>query len=139
MKFYRAFRDISTSVHSSTNVKEVLELAVRLVTEAIHAKGSILRILNLETNQLEVSAAYGLSKRYLTKGHVSSQRVITDLCKEHKVIIIEDVLTSTRVQYPMEAQEEGIRMMLDIPLHLGEYVIGIVRISANKGSFPTMN
>jgi len=126
--FYRAFRDISTSVHSRTDVREVLGLAVKLVTEAIHARGSVLRILNLETNQLELSAAYGLSERYLSKGHVSSQKVITELCRQHKVIIIEDVLNDTRVQYPREAQEEGIRMMLDVPLYLGDHVVGIVRI-----------
>jgi len=126
--FYSAFRDISSSVHSSTNLKEVMELAVKLVTEAVQAKGSLLRILNLETNQLELSAAYGLSERYLSKGHVSSQKVITELCRQHKVIIIEDVLKDPRVQYPSEAREEGIRMMLDAPLYLGTHIVGIIRI-----------
>ena len=126
--FYQAFRDISTSVHSSTDVKEVLDLAVKLVTEAINAKGSILRILNLETNRLELSAAYGLSEHYLSKGHVSSQEIITELCKQHKVIVTEDIFTNPRVQYPLEAQEEGLKMMLDVPLYLGDNVVGIVRI-----------
>jgi len=126
--FYRVFRDVSTSVHSSTDVKEVLDLVVKLVTEAINAKGSVLRILNLETDQLELSAAYGLSERYLSKGHVSTHKVITELCMQNKVIIIEDVQTAPRVQYPREAREEGIRMMLDVPLFLGDNVVGIVRI-----------
>ena len=126
--FYRVFRDVSTSVHSSTDVKEVLGLAVKLVTEAINSKGSLLRILNLETNQLELSAAYGLSERYLSKGHVSTHKVITELCMQNKVIIIEDVQADPRVQYPREAREEGIRMMLDVPLFLGDNVVGIVRI-----------
>ncbi len=58
VRFYSVCRDVSTSVHSSTDVKEVLDLVVKLVTEAINAKGSLLRILNLETDKLELSAAY---------------------------------------------------------------------------------
>lgn len=127
-RFYSVCRDVSTSVHSSTDVKEVLGLVVKMVTEAINAKGSVLRILNLETNQLELSAAYGLSERYLSKGHVSTHRVITELCMQNKVIIIEDFQADPRVQYPREAREEGIRMMLDVPLFLGDNVVGIVRI-----------
>lgn len=127
-RFYSVCRDVSTSVHSSTDVKEVLGLAVKLVTEAINAKGSLLRILNLETDKLELSAAYGLSERYLSKGHVSTHRGITELCMQNKVIIIEDVQADPRVQYPREAREEGIRMMLDVPLFLGDNVVGIVRI-----------
>ncbi len=33
--FYRIFRDISTSVHSSSDVKEVLDLVVRKAAEAV--------------------------------------------------------------------------------------------------------
>ena len=126
--FYRIFRDISTSVHSSSDVKEVLDLVVKQATEVVDAKGALLRILNVETGQLELSASYGLSERYLSKGHVSTAKVITDLCRLNKVIIVEDVQTSPRVQYPREAQEEGIVSMLDLPLTLGNHVVGIIRI-----------
>jgi len=126
--FYRIFRDISTSVHSSSDVKEVLDLVVRKSTEVVHAKGAIMRILNLDTGELEVSASYGLSDRYLSKGHVSTRKVITDLCRLNKVIIIEDVQTNPRVQYPREAREEGIKSMLDLPLTIGNHVVGIIRI-----------
>jgi len=126
--FYHIFRDISRSVHSSTSVKEVLDLVVSKVSEALEAKGALLRILNLKTHELELSAAYGLSEKYLSKGHVSSQRVITELCRQNKVIIIEDLLTDSRVQYPNDAREEGIRMMVDLPLSLRNYIVGVLRI-----------
>jgi two-component system NtrC family sensor kinase len=126
--FYRTFRDISKSVHSSTNVEEVLHLAVRKTTEALNARGSILRILNLKNGELELNAAYGLSDRYLSKGHVSSTKVIKEICQENRAIIIEDVQTDPRVQYPKEAKEEGIKMMVDLPLFMGQNVVGILRI-----------
>jgi len=126
--FYRVFRDVSTVVHSSTDVDEVLELVVWKSSEMLDAKGAILRILNLETHQLELGAAYGLGERYISKGVVSKEKIITDLCKKNKVIIIEDILKDPRVQYPQEAWEEGIRMILDLPLTLKADVVGIVRM-----------
>ena len=126
--FYRVFRDVSTVVHSSTDVDEVLELVVWKSSEMLDAKGAILRILNLETHQLELGAAYGLGERYISKGVVSTEKIITDLCKKNKVIIIEDILNDPRVQYPKEAWEEGIRMILDLPLTLKADVVGIIRM-----------
>ena len=76
--FYRIFRDISKSVCSCSNVKEVLDQVVRKSCEVVQAKGAIIRILNLETSQLDLSAAYGLSEEYLSKGHISSKNRIYD-------------------------------------------------------------
>lgn len=126
--FYNTFRDISKSIHSCTRVEECLHLAVRKTAEALHAKGSILRILNLKTGELELNAACGLSDRYLSKGHVSSTTVIKEICEENRAIIIENVQTDPRVQYPKEAKEEGIRMMVDLPLFIGQNVVGVLRI-----------
>ncbi|MDD5205048.1 MAG: ATP-binding protein [Desulfobacterales bacterium] len=126
--FYRIFRDISTSVHTSSDIKEVLDLVVRKSTEVVNAKGAVLRILNLDTKELELSAACGLSERYLSKGHVSSGKIITELCRLNKVIIVDDVQTSPRVQYPREAREEGIKSMLDLPLTIRDHVVGIIRV-----------
>ncbi len=134
--FYNVFKDISTVVHSSTCVDEVLELVVWKCMEMLNAKGIILRILNLETHELELGAACGLAEKYLSKGVVSSEEVITDLCRQNKVIVIDNVLGDTRVKYPKEAWAEGIRMILDIPLTLKEDVVGIIRIYfANKRQF----
>ena len=58
LAFYDVFRDISSLVHSSTRVDEVLEVVVWKATEMLNAKGAIVRILNLETHQLELNAAF---------------------------------------------------------------------------------
>jgi two-component system NtrC family sensor kinase len=126
--FYRIFRDISTSVHSSSDVKEVLDLVVRKSCEVVRAKGAILRILNLETSQLDLSAAYGLSEEYLSKGHISSKNRLYALYRLNKVFVIKDVQTDPRVIYREAAKREGIRMMLDLPLTIENNFIGIIRI-----------
>ena len=126
--YYQIFRDISKAVHSSTSVNEVMDLAVKKSTEAINAKGAILRILNFETSQLELGASYGVEDRHLSREPVPRDVMINDLCHLNKFIIIDDVLSDPRVQYPKEKWDEGIRMMLDLPLTLGSNVVGIIRI-----------
>jgi two-component system NtrC family sensor kinase len=126
--FYRIFRDISTSVHSCSDVKEVLDLVVRKSSEVVNAKGAILRILNLETSQLDLSAAYGLSEEYLSKGHISSKNRLYALYRFNKVFVIKDVQKDPRVIYREAARREGIRMMLDLPLTIENNFIGIIRI-----------
>ncbi len=126
--YYAIFRDISKVVHSSTDLTEVMELVVWKSTKVLGAKGAILRILNLATDKLELFAAYGLSEKYLAKGPVFSHKIITDLCRENKVIVIDDILADPRIMYPDEALEEGIRMVLDVPLTLKDDIIGIIRV-----------
>jgi two-component system NtrC family sensor kinase len=126
--FYNTFREISNLVHSSTNVGEVLELVVWKVTEALNAKGALLRILNLRTKEFELSAAYGLSETYLSKGPVTQQSIITDVYKQKPYVIINDMSKDMRIQYPREAEQEGIRMMLDLPLVFRDHIAGLLRV-----------
>ncbi len=105
--FYRTFRDISRSVHSSTKVDEVLSLVVKKSTELLQARGALIRILNLESHEMDLFAAHGLSERYLSKGQVSSETIITDLCKLNKVILIRDIEKNPRIQYPGSFRHSG--------------------------------
>ena len=125
---FGTFRKISKSVHTSKGVNEMLNLAVRTTAEALHAKGALLRILNLKSDEFELSASYGLSEKYLSKGHVSRKKLYMETCDHKGPFIIRDVPRDPRVQYPREAQEEGIRMMMDLPLILANDVVGLVRI-----------
>jgi signal transduction histidine kinase len=126
--YYNAFREMSKIVHASIIVEEVLELAVWKASEILGAKGALLRLLNLETQELELSAAYGLSNEYLSKGPVTRSNIINDLYTKKKTIIIDDIATDPRIQYPKEALKEGIRMFLDLPLTFQNGIAGILRI-----------
>jgi two-component system NtrC family sensor kinase len=127
--FYRIFQHIIRTLHSNMDVKEVLDVVLRKSSQALNAKGALLRIFNLETDQLELTAAYGLTEEYLYKGPVStSHKTIKDLWQLNKIIIIKDVLSDPRVQYPQHIWEEGVRMILDLPLTLENNVVGIIRV-----------
>ena len=125
---YDIFRDISTVVHSSTSVDEVLELVVWKSTDVLGAKGAIIRIFNTETKAFELFSSYGLGEKYLSKDPASSRKIIEDLCKQNKPIVIEDILKNPRLQNPQEIRDEGVRNILDIPIILRDHMLGIIRI-----------
>jgi hypothetical protein len=64
----------------------------------------------------DVRAACGLGENYLAKGPVTTEKVLSDPSELHRVKIISDLWRAPRVEYPQEAWDEGIRMMVDIPL-----------------------
>jgi two-component system, NtrC family, sensor kinase len=87
-------------VHSSTKVHGIPDLVVWKVTRIVQAKGTLLRIFNVEADQFELGAAYGLSEQYLSKAPVTN--TISEACREKQVILIDDILLDPRIQYPEE-------------------------------------
>jgi len=126
--FYLAFRDISRLVHSSTSVQEVIDLAVWKTNELLDAKGTLLRIHNLETNNFEVTAACGIAQQYLGKGPVSSEQIRADLNYSDSVRIFSDIWQAPRVALPQQAWGEGVRMILDCPLRHDNDILGLIRV-----------
>ncbi|MGB9442067.1 MAG: ATP-binding protein, partial [Desulfobacterales bacterium] len=120
--------DIIRAMHSSTSLQEVLQVVVTKSADVLNAKGALLRILNKETNQFDVRAAWGVGERYLSKGPVTTEKLLSDSRELHKVKIITDIWNAPRVEYPQEAWHEGIRMMVDVPLAVREQMIGLIRI-----------
>jgi len=132
-----AIRSIRTSlhVHSSTSVVQVLEIVARKTVEALDARGALVRIVNVDTNEIEWRAAYGLGEKYVCKGPASNLELIDELCQRNEVVLIHDILNDSRVlcpreacQCPQEAWKEGIRMMLDVPLIVQSPLVGLLRL-----------
>ena len=46
----------------------------------------------------------------------------------HEVKIIRDIWHAPRVEYPQEAWDEGIRMIIDVPLAVREQMTGLIRL-----------
>ena len=126
--YFHVFRDVLRSIHSSAGMQEVLDVVVTKASGALNAKGALLRILNQETHRYEVRAACGLGEQYLSKGPVTTESVVADLTGLHSVKIIKDIWNAPRVEYPHEAWDEGIRMMLDVPLAARDRMVGLLRI-----------
>ncbi|MBW1888806.1 MAG: GAF domain-containing protein [Deltaproteobacteria bacterium] len=127
-RYYDVFRDISVTVHSSTCVEEVLELVVWKTTEVLGAKGGILHIIDLLDQNQNLYYAHGLGEKYLSKKPVSDSEMITDLCQKKRVVVIDDIQASPLVQNKPEIIEEGILLILDVPLILRDKLRGVIRV-----------
>ena len=126
--YFRVFRDIIRAMHSSTSLKDVLNVVVTKSAGVLNAKGSLLRTLNKETNQFEVRAAYGLGEHFLFKGPATTEKLLPDPRQLHKVQIITDIWHAPRVEYPQQTWDEGIRMLVDVPLAIKDQIVGLISI-----------
>lgn len=122
-----AFMTISRAISSTLELQEVLNRIVQCTCETTGSKGCTLMLLDGEGERLEVKSSYGLSDRYVRKGPVSADKSISDTLRG-KPVIIEDATSDPRVQYPLEAKEEGIASIVSLPVILRERVIGVLRL-----------
>lgn len=127
--YFRTFREISRILTSTLDISEVTHLIARLTAQAARVKGCSILVLKEKEKRLELIASHGLSGRYLQKGPLDADRSLTE-CLRGKVVRVHDVRTDFRVQYPAEAEAEGIASMLSAPMILRDRVIGVLRLYA---------
>ncbi len=125
--FYIVFRDISRLVHSTSSVDEVIRLAVSKTAELLYAKGALMRVRNPDTGEFEMAAACGIAERFLNKPPVSCRQILEDLQGGEKVRIFRDIWAAPRTDMPQQVWDEGVRMLLDVPLYHDDELLGLIR------------
>jgi YesN/AraC family two-component response regulator len=110
-----AYQDATRAISSSLNLNEVLDLIVKSVVNLLDVKGCGVNLLDATGKRLETRVACGLSEGYLAKGPIFAEKSITEAI-EGKTVFIKDASNDSRIQYPSEAQNEGIVSILSIPL-----------------------
>ncbi len=130
------FYDLTSSINSSLDIKHVLHILTAEVGEALGMKGVTVRLLNKATNELDLVASYGLSEEYINKGSLSAKSGVSRAI-DGEPVIITDVDADTRIQYPEQTRNEGIKSVLAVPIKSREDVIGIMKLcSGVKREFP---
>ncbi len=125
--YLSAFIQITRRISSSLNLREVLHLIVKNVSEITGSKGCALLLLDDQGQDLGIKASYGLSDQYLAKGPISADKSIPEALGGEPVII-NDATSDPRVQYPQEARREGIASIATFPILIRERVIGVLRL-----------
>lgn len=127
-EFLKVFQEVTYAVNSTLDLQEVLRLIVRKIPESMRLKGATVRLLEDDGKRLRLVADYGLSKKYLDKGPIDMEKNVK-IAFQKGVVAIYDVSKDDRVIYKKEAQEEGIKSMLTLPiLSSNKEVIGILRL-----------
>ena len=93
-----------------------MDLIAAGVTKGLGVKGCTIGLLDKKRDQLKVVAYQGLTQKYLEKGPIDPARSLSGMVQSGQDLYIQDVTKDTRVQYPEEAREEGIKSILSVPL-----------------------
>ncbi|MCK5512478.1 MAG: GAF domain-containing protein [Thermodesulfovibrionia bacterium] len=125
--YMESYQNISKAISSSIALNEVLQLIVTNVVKVMNVKASSLRLLNKDSQQLELVAYHGLSEKYAHKGPVNYDASIDDALAG-KSVSVYDIAEHKGSKYYKEALEEGIRSILSIPMRFQKEVIGILRM-----------
>lgn len=125
--YFRTLYRLTRTITSTMEMTKTLEAVVAEIAKAMGVKGCCLFWLNTASRELELLASYGLSHAYLCKGPLSMDKSIPQVFEE-LTVFIADVRTDPAVQYPEEAEREGILSMLSVPILVREKVRGVLRL-----------
>jgi FixJ family two-component response regulator len=124
--------EVRWSLHETLNPEEVLNHITEGVVRAMGVKGSSLSLLDKDRTILHVIASHGLSDTYLKKSPIEAQSSTEEMISTAQHILVADVATDPRVQYPEEAIKEGIRSILSVPLIHENRVVGAVCVHSTQ-------
>jgi len=128
---YETLLKVTKAISHSKDPEEVALMTVESIKTALDVKGCSLFLINRKNNELQLVTSYGLSDEYINKGPVSALRSIAQSLEEGPVAIY-DVMDDPRIQYPNEAQKEGIASILSVPIVVGGNLIGAIRVYTSE-------
>jgi signal transduction protein with GAF and PtsI domain len=121
------FKVIKSAMHLSSDLDDVGHSLVQLLTGALDIRGCTLFVANPGKKTLEILTTFGLSTDYLSKGTISSQKSIAAIYNQ-KPVVIMDISNTDLLQYPEDAQKEGIKSIISLPVVFSRKVIGALRL-----------
>ena len=121
------FKTVTKAIAQSGNLDIMANHLTQLLVSALTIRGCAIFILDPELKELQTLASFGLSPKYLTKGPILAERSIAANL-EGRPVIVSDVTKDMNVQYPEDAQKEGIAAIASIPIIFLNEVIGALRL-----------
>ncbi len=128
---YETMLKVAMAISHSRDPEEVALIIVESIKTALDVKGCSLFLFNRKTNELELATSVGLSEEYINKGPVSALQSIAQSLESGPVAIY-DIMDDPRIQYPKEAQKEGISSILSVPIVVGGKLMGAVRVYTSE-------
>ena len=130
-QYFRSFRDVSTLISKSLDLKEVLDSITTNLARSLITKGCAIFLSSRVENRLKLQSSYGLSDTFLNKGSIDAEKSIAE-CLDGKPVFVLDTATHPRTQYRAEAEKEGIASTLSLPISVKGQIIGVLRIYTSK-------
>ncbi|MBP1715269.1 MAG: putative sensor protein [Deltaproteobacteria bacterium] len=125
--YYQSLYEIAAALNSRRAPEDIPQSIVESLAKAVGTKGCSLMLLTPDKKTLIHNVAYGLSDWYVKKGPVSVDKSIFESL-EGKPVAVLDASKDERIQYPEQAQKEGIVSVLSVPMMLRDEIIGVIRL-----------
>lgn len=116
------------ALNSTLDLQQVLDRLAHDTAEVMGVRGCSIRLLDKAGERLTVAAVHGLSDSYIHKGDlVLAYNPLAREVLAGETITVGDVALEDRLQYGMQALEEGIRSTLTTRLQGRRDVLGMIR------------
>jgi putative nucleotidyltransferase with HDIG domain len=130
---FETLYDVARTVSSSLRLESVLNLIVESAAKVMNVKACSLRLLDSESQQLNLRASRGLSPQYLAKGPVQVEESPIDArVLKGEPVTLTNVTRSPGFQYAEEAAKEGLTSVLTVPLLSKGEPLGVIRVYAHS-------
>ena len=128
---YDMITRLTTAISHCKDPEEVALITAESVKTAFKAKGCSVFLVDRASRELGLVASFGLSREYLNKGPIHFMQTIRE-AKDAVPVAIYDVQDDPRIEYPEEAEKEGIASLLGVPIISHNKVIGALRVYTAK-------
>jgi GAF domain-containing protein len=131
------FLELASNINSSLDIRQVLKNLTANICDTFGMKGALIRLMDEDTNSLQLVASHGLSDAFLEKGAITTTETAVRALKG-ETIIIADATTDERIRFKDAIKKEGIVSIVVIPILARDNVIGVMRLYSDiKREFPS--
>lgn len=129
-----ALNKLSALLAGSRELQQVLDTAAHTVAEVMNVKAAAVRLLNEETNELEVKAVHNLSDEYVQKGpvHLGKSQIAHQAFNKGEIVYVEDMRIDPRVVYPDDAEREGLVSFLVAGMIYRGRPVGLLQVYSDR-------
>ncbi len=127
LNYFKVIHEIGKTIGASYELDKTLNLIVSRLPAVMNLKAATIRLIEEPKGALALKAAYGLSREYLERGPLDEE-LATYYVREGDPVIIPDATRDIHTIYHKEAESEGVRGILAVPIFVREEIIGILRL-----------
>jgi GAF domain-containing protein len=125
--FFHRYLYALAEIHRPFDLEATQNAVTRNAALLYDARGANVMLFNPSEENLIISASFGLSEAYRTKGTISPRKSLGETI-ERAPVIVKDIAHDPRIQYPEATLREGVRCVVGLPLTAGSALVGALRL-----------
>ena len=126
--YYGVLRDIIRGMHPLHDLEGVLNLGVRKTAEALGAKGALVQLFDPSSQQNALQVSWGMDESHFSNDQETSESLKRLGRVQEKVLFTSDILSAPEFVSAQQAWDEGVRLIMELPLVIDTQMLGVMRI-----------